>query len=56
MLQPAALQVLIKFATNECGQVFALAGEFGLELRPVLTDDVVELGGFGVTPLGTWTS
>ena len=47
MLKPAALQVLIKFAANESGQVFALAGQFGLELRPVLTDDVVEQGGLG---------
>jgi len=47
MLQPAALQILIKFAANECGQVFALARQFGLELRPVLTDDVVEQGGLG---------
>jgi len=44
MLKPAALQILIKFAANESGQVFALAGQFGLELRPVLTDDVVERG------------
>ena len=47
MLQSAALQILIKFAANESGQVFAVAGQFGLELRPVLTDDVVEQGGFG---------
>jgi len=47
MLQPTALQVLIKFAANESGQVFALAGQFGLELRPVLTDDLVEQGGLG---------
>ena len=25
----------------------ALAGQFGLELRPVLTDDLVEQGGLG---------
>ena len=47
MLQPAALQVLIKFAANDSGQVFALAGQFGLELGPVLTDDVVEQGDLG---------
>ena len=47
VLKPAALQVLIKFAANESGQVFALAGQFGLKLRPVLTDDLVEQGGLG---------
>jgi len=47
MLQSAALQVLIKFPADESGQVFAVAGQFGLELRPVLMDDVVEQGGFG---------
>ena len=47
MLKPAALQVLIEFAANESGQVFALAGQFGPELGPVLTDNVVEQGGLG---------
>jgi hypothetical protein len=47
MLKPAALQVLVKFAANESGQVFALAGQFGLELRPVFLDDLVEQGCFG---------
>ena len=32
MLKPAVLQVLIKFAANESGRVFALAGP---ELGPV---------------------
>jgi len=47
MLKPAALEVLIKFATNESGQVFAMAGQRCLKLRPVLTDDLVEQGGLG---------
>jgi hypothetical protein len=47
MLQPAALQVLIKFATNESGQVFALAGQFSLKFGPVLTYDLVEQGSLG---------
>ena len=47
MPQPAALQVLIKFSANESGQVFALAGQFGLELGPVFLDDVVEQGRLG---------
>jgi hypothetical protein len=47
MLKPAALQVLIKFDANESGQVFALTGQFGLELGPVLLDDGVEQGGLG---------
>ena len=47
MLQPAALQVLIKFPADESGQVFAVAEQFGLELGPVLTDDLVEQGGLG---------
>ena len=47
MLQTAALQILIKFAADERGQVLAMACQFDLELRPVLTDDVVEQGGFG---------
>ena len=42
MLKPAALQIPIKFPANESGQVFALAGQFGLELRPVFLDDVIE--------------
>ena len=47
MLQPAALQVLIKFSADESEQVLALAGQFGLELGPVFTDDLVEQGGLG---------
>jgi len=47
MLQPATLQVLIKFSADESGQVLALAGQFGLELGPVFTDDLVEQGGLG---------
>jgi len=47
VLQQPALQVLIKFAANKSGQVFALAGQFGMELRPVLTHDLVEQGGLG---------
>jgi hypothetical protein len=47
MLKPAALQIFIKFAANESGRMFALGGQFGLKLRPVLTDDVVERGGLG---------
>jgi len=30
--------------------VFALAGQFGLELRPVFLDDLVEQGRFGPMP------
>jgi hypothetical protein len=51
MLKPAALQIFIKFAAIESGQVFALAGQFGLELGPVLTDDVVERSGLGAVAL-----
>jgi hypothetical protein len=47
MLKPAALQILIKFAANESGQVFALTGQFGLKFGPVLTYDLVEQGGLG---------
>ena len=47
MLKPTALQVLIKFAADESGQVFAVAGQFGLELGPVLTDDLVEQRSLG---------
>jgi len=47
MLKPSAFQVLIKFPADESGQVFALAGQFGLELGPVFTDDLVEQGGLG---------
>ncbi len=47
VLKPAAHQILIKFAADERGQVLAMACQFGLELRPVLTPDVVEQGGFG---------
>jgi len=46
MLQTAALHILIKFAADERGQALAVACQFGLELRPVLTNDVVEQGGF----------
>jgi len=42
MLKPSAFQVLIKFPADESGQVFAVAGQFGLELRPVFLDDLVE--------------
>jgi hypothetical protein len=34
--------VLIKFPADESGQVFAVAGQFGLELGPVFLDDLVE--------------
>ena len=47
MLQPAAFQVLIKFAANESGQMFALAGQFGLELGPIFLNDLVEQSGLG---------
>ena len=47
MLKPAALQILIEFTANESGQVFAVSGQFGLELGPVLTNDLVEQGGLG---------
>ena len=60
MLRPATLQALIEFAVNESGQVFALAGQFGLELRPVLMDDMVEQGGLGalayVSRARCWTA
>ena len=41
-LQPTAFQVRLKFPADESGQVFAVAGQFGLELRPVFLDDLVE--------------
>ena len=47
MLKPATLQVLIKFPANEHGQVFALAGQFGLEIGPVFLDDLIEQGRLG---------
>ena len=54
MLKPAALQILIEFTANESGQVFALAGQFGPELGPVLTDDLVEQGGLGAVAYVSW--
>jgi hypothetical protein len=42
MFKPSAFQVLIKFPADESGQVFAVAGQFGLELGPVFLDDLVE--------------
>jgi hypothetical protein len=42
MFKSSAFQVLIKFPADESGQVFAVAGQFGLELGPVFLDDLVE--------------
>ena len=42
ILESSAFQVLIKFVANESGQVFALAGQFGLELRPVRLNNLVK--------------
>ena len=47
ILKSAALQVLIKSPTNESGQVFAVVGQFGLKLGPVLLDDLMEQGRLG---------
>jgi hypothetical protein len=41
-LKPSAFQVLIKFPADESGQVFAVAGQFGLELGPIFLDHLVE--------------
>ena len=45
VLKPATLQILSKFAADERGQVFAVACQFSLKLRPVLTDNQIEQGG-----------
>jgi hypothetical protein len=42
MLQPAALQVRLKFLCDVGWKIFFLAGQLGLELGPVLTDDLVK--------------
>jgi len=47
MFKSSAFQVLIKFPADESGQVFAVAGQFGLEFGPVFLDDLIEQGGFG---------
>jgi len=47
MLQPTALQILIKFAADEVRQVLAVACQFSLKLGPVLTDNLIEQGGLG---------
>jgi len=42
VFKPAALQILIKFFNDMCWQVFVMAGQFGLKLRPVLLNDLVK--------------
>jgi len=42
MLQPAALQIRLKFLCDVGRKVLVLAGQLGLELGPVFTDDLVE--------------
>jgi hypothetical protein len=46
--KPRRLQLnATSFSWWQDSQRLVMACQFGLELRPVLTDDVVEQGGFG---------
>jgi hypothetical protein len=42
VLKSPALKILIKFFGNVCWQVFILAAQLRLKLRPVLLNDLIE--------------
>jgi hypothetical protein len=47
VIEPPTFQVFLKFLRDVGWQVLALAGQFSLELGPVLPDDLVEQRRFG---------